>query len=120
MDTWSKESNLRQLVVWVKGESGNLSEGRDKVIHDLMDRVANLLDSPAEGNTQMILVFSAILQCVKRAERLVLDAMSLDHWITLREEALLVHLRLACAEMINLLTNASDDLRFVPVRVRLP
>ena len=118
MKKWSEESHLRLLVQRVQGESNHLTEGRDQVLLDLMDRVVNLLDSPAEGRTQMLLVFSAVLQCVQRAERYVLEAMRLDHWITLREEALLVHLRLACAEMIGVLTNASDNLRLVPVRVR--
>ncbi len=42
----------------------------------------------------------------------------MDHWISLREEGILVHLRLACAEMIGLLANASENLRIVSVRVR--
>lgn len=118
MKTWPKESRLRHLVDWVKSESGDLTEGRDQMLLDLMDRVLKLLDSPANGNTQMLLIFSATLQCIKRAERIVLEALRLDHWITMREEAVLVHLRLACAEMIGLLMNASDDLRLVPVKIR--
>lgn len=118
MKTWPKESRFRQLVQWVKGESGDLSEGRDLALVELMDRASELLDTPTQGTTQSLLVISAALQCVQRAERLVLEALRLDHWISMREEAILVHLRIACHEMINLLINASDELRLAPVRVR--
>jgi hypothetical protein len=118
MKTWPKESRFRQLIQWVQGESSDLTEGRDQALLDLMDRVIRLLDTPAQGDSQMLLIFSATMQCVKRAERLVLDALRLDNWITMQEEAILVHLRLACCEMIGLLSNASDELRLVPVEIR--
>jgi hypothetical protein len=118
MKTWPKESRFRQLIHWVQGESSDLTEGRDQVLLDLMDRVIRLLDTPTQGDSQMLLIFSAATQCVQRAERLVLDALRLDHWITMQEEAILVHLRLACCEMIGLLSNASDELRLVPVEIR--
>ena len=118
MKTWAKESHLRNLVQRVRGDSSGLTEGRDKTLLELMDRVLNLLDTPVDGNNQLILIFSATLQCVQRAERVVLDAMRLDHWVTMQEEAVLVHLRLAFAEMIGLLTSASEELRLVPVPIR--
>jgi hypothetical protein len=118
MKTWPKEPRLRQLTQWVKGESGDLTEGLDRALVELMDRVSELLDTPTQGKTQSLLIFSAALQCIQRAESLVLEAMRLDHWISMREEAVLVHLRIACHEMIGLLINASDDLRFAEVRVR--
>ena len=118
MKTWPKESRFRQLAQWVKGESRDLTEGRDLALVELMDRANELLDTPTQGSTQSLLIISAALQCIQRAERLVLEALRLDHWITMREEAILVHLRIACHEMIGLLINASDDLRLAPVRVR--
>lgn len=118
MKTWPKESRLRQLIYWVKGESRDLTEGRDLALVTLMDRANKLLDTPTHGTTQALLVFSAALQCVQRAERLVLEGMRLDHWISMREEAVLVHLRIACHEMIGLLINASDELRVAPVKIR--
>jgi len=118
MNTWPKESRLRYLIQWVQGETGDLTDGRDQTLLDLMDRVIKLLDTPVHGGPQMLLIFSATLQCIQRAERIVLDGLRLDHWITMREEAVLVHLRLACAEMIGLLNNASDDLRLVPIEIR--
>jgi hypothetical protein len=116
MKTWPKESRFRQLVQWVKGESHDLTEGRDLALAELMDRANKLLDTPTHGTSQSLLIFSAALQCVQRAERIVLEA--LDNWITMREEAVLVHLRIACHEMIGLLINASDELRPAPVRIR--
>ena len=107
MNTWPKESRLRYLIQWVQGETGDLTDGRDQTLLDLMDRVIKLLDTPVHGGPQMLLIFSATLQCIQRAERIVLDGLRLDHWITMREEAVLVHLRLACAEMIGLLNNIS-------------
>jgi hypothetical protein len=83
-----------------------------------MDRANKLLDTPTQGTTQSLLVFSAALQCVQRAERLVLEGLRLDKWISMREEAVLVHLRIACHEMIGLLINASDDLRLIPLKIR--
>jgi hypothetical protein len=118
MNTWPKETRLRHLIEWVKGESTDLTEGRDQALCDLMDRVITLLETPASNKNQLLLVFSAALQCMQRAEKLVLEALRLDHWISMREEAVLVHLRIACHEMIGLLSNASDDLRLVPVEVR--
>lgn len=118
MKTWPKESRLRHLIYWVKGESRDLTEGRDLALVTLMDRANKLLDTPTHGTTQALLVFSAALQCVRRAERLVLEGMRLDHWISMREEAVLVHLRIACHEMIGLLINASDELRVAPVKIR--
>jgi hypothetical protein len=118
MKTWPKESRFRQLVQWVKGESRDLTEGRDLALAELMDRANNLLDTPTHGTSQSLLIYSAALQCVKRAERLVLEALRLDNWISMREEALLVHLRMACHEMIGLLMSASDELRLAPVKIR--
>ena len=118
MNTWPKEARFRHLIERVKGESVDLTEGRDEALCNLMDRTITLIETPAVNNTQLLLVFSAALQCIQRAEKLVLEALRLDHWISMREEAVLVHLRIACHEMIGLLSNASDDLRLVPVKVR--
>ena len=117
MKTWPKESRFRQLVHWVQGESRDLTEGRNLAVSELMDRVNHLLDTPTTGTTQSLLIFSAALQCVRRAERLILEGLTLDHWISMREEAVLVHLRIACHEMIGLLINASDELRLAPVSI---
>ena len=119
MKTWPKESRFRHLVQWVKGESIDLTEGRGHALVELMDRATSLLDTPTRGTTQALLILSAALQCVQRAESLVLEGLRLDdHWISMREEAILVHLRIACHEMIGLLINASDELRFAPVQLR--
>ena len=118
MKTWPKESRFRQLVQWVKGESHDLTEGRDVALAELMDRANILLDTPTQGTSQSLLIISAALQCVQRAERLVLEALRLDHWISMSEEAVLVHLRIACHEMIGLLISASDELRLAPVPIR--
>lgn len=118
MKKWPKESRFRELIQSVRGESTDLTEGRDEALLVLMDRAVKLIETPVQGTSQMLLIFSATIQCVQRAERLVLDALSLDRWITMREEAILVHLRLAFCEMINLLTNATDELRLVPIEIR--
>ncbi|MCJ7824057.1 MAG: hypothetical protein MUP44_04105, partial [Anaerolineales bacterium] len=85
---------------------------------DLMDRVIKLIDTPVNGISQMLLITSAARQCIQRAERVVLDALRLDRWVSMHEEAVLVHLRLACAEMLSLLVDASDELRLQPIEIR--
>lgn len=117
MKTWPKESRFRDLVHWVKGESRDLTEGRGPALSELMDRASSLLDTPTQGRNQALLVISAALQCIQRAEGLVLEALRLDHWISMKEEAVLVHLRIACHEMIGLLINASDEMRPVSVKI---
>ncbi|NIS80083.1 MAG: hypothetical protein GTO14_07715 [Anaerolineales bacterium] len=96
----------------------NLTEGRDEQVVGLLMKVRRILDTPVEELNQILLLLSAATQHMKRVERIVLDGMRLDRWISLNEEAVLVRIRLICAEVIALLVSESEELRPAPVRVR--
>jgi hypothetical protein len=118
MTAWPKEKELRKLIERALSETDLLAGDE---VHEMVgpfDRLSQLLDTPVNGRQQLLLMLSAGVMAMKRAESLVHEAMSLDRWISHSEEAVLVHLRLICAEIIGILTYSSDDLRLVPVPVR--
>lgn len=112
------ETKIRSLLKKVMDQSVDLTDGRDEQVVGSIERVQTLLDSHAEERNQILLLLSAALQHMRRVERLALEGMRMDHWITLKEEAVLVHIRLICAEVIALLGNASDEMRLAPIPIR--
>jgi hypothetical protein len=118
MNTWPKEKEIRKLIERARHESNELTVAEEPEMSGSFDRLNQLLDTPVNGSQQLLLMLSAGLLAMQRAERLVLEAMRLDRWVSLSEEAVLVHLRLICAEIIGILMNGSEDLRLAPVPVR--
>lgn len=119
MDGMLKENKIRNLVDSAFDHSLKLKDGREEQVVNGLDRVQVLLNTPAKGRNQLLLVISAALQHMRRVEKFVLDGMKMDKWISRREEAVLVRLRVICASVIYLLLSAGDDLRMVPVPVRV-
>ena len=118
MNAWPKEKEIRTLIERARLESSDLSVEEEPEVLTLFDRLSKLLDTPISETQQLMLMISAGLLVMQRAERLVLQAMRLDRWISHSEEAVLVHLRLICAEIIGILTNSSEELRLAPVPIR--
>lgn len=118
MNEWPKEEELRKLIERALSETQQLTSDGELEMIGSFDRLSELLDTPVNGRQQLQLMLSAGVMAMKRAEKIVLDAMRLDRWISLSEEAILVHLRLICAEIIGILTYSSDDLRLVPIPIR--
>lgn len=103
------------MIDKVAEESGDLSEPRVSQVRDALSRVRILLETPAQKTSQAQLLLSAAIRMMRDIERLMIESMLGDEWIAHREEAVVVHIRLACAELIALLTAASDELRLVSV-----
>jgi hypothetical protein len=111
MNEWPKEKQIRTLIERAKHETLDLTVAEAHEMLGSFERLIQLLNTPAQGTQQLSLMLSAGIQLMRRTERLMLQAMRLDRWVTRSEEAALVHLRLICAEIIGIMTNASDDLR---------
>jgi ParB-like chromosome segregation protein Spo0J len=118
MNNWPREAEIRMLIERAMLETHDLTVEEEPEMIGSFDRLGQLLDTPANGPQQLLLLLSAGLLAMQRAERLVLQALRLDRWVSLSEEAVLVHLRLICAEIIGILMIGSDDLRLAPVPVR--
>jgi hypothetical protein len=117
MDGLSKETRIRFLIGKAKSQSVDLKDGQDTVTERL-DKVHTILDTSVEGRNQNMLLLSAAILHMRKVERFVLDAMRLDRWVTLNEEAILVRIRLICAEVIALLVSGTEELRLVPIPIR--
>lgn len=118
MNGWPREKEIRNLIDRARRESNDLTVEEEPEMLFSFDRLNQLLDTPVSGTQQLLLMISAGRLAMQRAEKLVLQAMRLDRWISRSEEAVLVHLRLICAEIIGILTTSSEDLRLSPVPVR--
>jgi len=118
MGEWPRERQIRTLIARAREESHDLTVAEEPEMVTAFDRLVELLDTPVNGKQQLLLLLSAGQIAMQRAERLVLQAMRLDRWISQNEEAVLVRLRLICAEIMSLLTDGSEDLRLAPVPVR--
>jgi len=115
MGEWPKEGQIRTLIARAKAESHELTVAEEPEMVTAFDRLVQLLDTPVSGKPQLLLLLSAGQLAMQRAELLVLQAMRLDRWISHNEEAVLVRLRLICAEIMGLLNVGSEDLRLAPV-----
>jgi hypothetical protein len=118
MNGLMKENKIRTLIGSAISQSADLTEGRDEQVIASFERVNALLDVSINERNQIVMLLSAAVQQMRKVERLVLDGMRMDKWITRREEALLVHLRLICAQLIGLLTSELDENRLAPATVR--
>jgi hypothetical protein len=118
MDGLPKEDRIRSLIGKAKSHSVDLKDGREKTVVEGLNKVHSILETNVEGRNQNLLLLSAALQHMRKVERFVLDAMRLDRWVTLNEEAILVRIRLICSEVITLLLTGTEELRLVPIPIR--
>lgn len=118
MEGLVKEKRIRTLICEATSKSSSLSNGRANALLEAFEHALSALNTPAVKRNQCALLLSVATRHVKRAERLAIEAMLGKEWISQQEEAVCVRIRLLCAEIIGLLTTASDELRLVPVPIQ--
>lgn len=95
----------------VRAETDVLTEGRKENVNQIIDRLEDLTREGYKASSAMQLRCAAALRQARSLERLILDGMRLDRWITWQEEAVLVHLRIFCAEIMGILMDTLDESR---------
>lgn len=118
MNKLPKENKIHTLVGTALLQSKDLTEGRDQQVGESLGRVQKLLTTPTKERNQILLILSAAITHMRVVERLVIEGMRLDKWVSLYEEGILVRIRLICAEVIGLLTDATEELKLASVKVR--
>lgn len=111
MDAWPRRERLEQIFLKVRLESDVLTEGRKENVNHIIDRLEDLTNSGYSAPSGLQLRCAAALRQAYKLEAIILEGMRLDHWITWQEEAVLVHLRIFCAEIVGILSDILDDSR---------
>lgn len=111
MDAWPRSKRLKEIFIAVRAESDVLTEGRRENVNEIIDRLEELTRREYKARSAFQLRCSAALRQARNLEAIILDGMRLDRWITWQEEAVLVHLRIFCAELLGILSDTLDDSR---------
>ncbi|NIS82288.1 MAG: hypothetical protein GTO14_19250 [Anaerolineales bacterium] len=115
MKNLPEEKRIIDLIEEARSNSSGLDPSREEHIRTCLDRVQSLLSTPAKMRNHVMLLLSAALLQIKKTERLSIEAMLGGERITQNEMAALVRIRLICAEVINILSDATEERRLVPV-----
>ncbi len=118
MNTLQDVKRIDKLIEEAQAKTKSLSKDRGSTIQDALERAQASLATPAQKRNHVVLLLSSAIRHMQRAERSAIDGILTKEWLSQQEEALLVRIRLICAEVIGLLTSANDDLRLVPVKAR--
>ena len=118
MKYWPEEDRLRGLILTAMAHSEGFKYESDEIVTASLDKVCQLMDTPVRESNQLKLMISAAMQHIRKLEANVLDSMRLDRWVSMHDEAILVRIRLICAELLGILTDAFDEMHLVRVGVR--
>lgn len=111
MEAWPRRERLEQIFLMVRSETDVLTEGRKENVNEIINRLEDLTSEGYKAPAGLQLRCAAALRQAHALESIILDGMRLDRWIGWQEEAVLVHLRIFCAEIMGILMDTLDDSR---------